>query len=213
MHCTLAADYKSVESLLNDLYVENFTNRKLSVDIIKQLIENMNCTIIKLYANIAGKNTLQGVIKLDRFKSYESIEEIFNHIKRDYMRICDIYRNNKKSHNKELIGSITEYIDTNYTKSDLCISIIAKKFNLSEAYLSQFFKEQTGQNFTTYVENIRIRAACELLLRFELPIVKIAQNVGYNSPHVFRSAFKRVIGINPVAYRDNKKLTTQAHTQ
>ena len=51
----------------------------------------------------------------------------------------------------------------NYINPDLCVSGISSIFGLSESYFSQFFKEQTGENFSAYLENKRIKHACELL--------------------------------------------------
>jgi transcriptional regulator GlxA family with amidase domain len=52
-----------------------------------------------------------------------------------------------------------------------------------------------------FLEQIRIKHATDLLFTSEKTIDEIAQDVGYNSAHAFRRAFKRVSGVLPSLYR------------
>jgi len=116
------------------------------------------------------------------------------------MKICMLANEQKRSHNDQLAGSIIGYLNTNYSDPNLCVSVIASYFNLSDSYFSQFFKEQVGETFGVYLEKLRIQRACELLENNEL-MADVAQKVGYNSVHSFRRAFKKVMGVVPSEYK------------
>lgn len=86
-------------------------------------------------------------------------------------------------------------------QTDLCLSTAAAHFGLSPAYLSQLFKEETGENLSDFIERIRMEHAGRLLANPALFVGDIARQLGYNSDKVFRRAFKRVKGISPTDFR------------
>jgi YesN/AraC family two-component response regulator len=118
-----------------------------------------------------------------------------------YICICSRINDQKKSHNTDLKEEMLEYIDSKFMDSNLCLSMMSMHFDLTEVYTSHFFKEQTGENFSIYLERLRINQAQELLTDTTLTIEDIAGRTGYNSSHAFRRAYKRVNGIVPTAAR------------
>ncbi len=99
----------------------------------------------------------------------------------------------KKTIQKELI----QFIDENYKDSNLCLSMVAQHFKMSESYVSYLFKKTYQVKFSSYLENKRIEEAKILLLQKKGTIEEIGRMVGYNSSHVFRRAFHKVTGQNP----------------
>lgn len=77
--------------------------------------------------------------------------------------------------------------------------------NLSTAYFSRKFKEQTGQNFSEFLERARLERATELLLTSDLSLNEIADQVGFNDYSYFSSRFKKNYGIGPLIYKQQKK--------
>ena len=86
--------------------------------------------------------------------------------------------------------------------SNLGLSLVATKFNISEGYVSTIFKGDMGVNFTDYVESVRMECACKLLENSDETISAIAEKIGYNSVQSFRRAFKKVKGISPKELRN-----------
>ena len=101
------------------------------------------------------------------------------------------------------LSSALAYLQENFTDPGLYQLSVALHFNLSRAYLSQFFREQTGENFSTYLERLRIDHAKVLMRTEDLPIDQVAWRCGYNSASALRRAFKRIEGVAPVAYRES----------
>ena len=105
-----------------------------------------------------------------------------------------------------LAEKITEYLKTGYASPDLSLSILAKTFGFSEVYMSQLFKEQTGENFTAYLETLRMSHACEKLLSGDDDSIEsVATSVGYYSADTFRKAFKRRFGVTPTQWKESEK--------
>ncbi len=200
MNYVKAGELKQVKSILNVIYRENMENRKLSPEMLKELIYELKGTVVKLCAQLnVNKNLIEAALnKIDYSETFEAnyrnLTEIYQHIGKEVI-------GNRKFRNVQLKENIIRYINESYQQSDLSLYKIASYFGLSEGYLSHFFKDQVGENFLSYLENERIKHACELLKNEKLSITDIALKVGYNSVHSFRRAFKRVKGVNPTAMR------------
>ena len=68
-------------------------------------------------------------------------------------------------------------------------------------YISKKFKEVSGVSFERYLQEIRIRNACSLLIETNFSIDDIAYMVGYNDPSSFRNVFYKLTGLTPFNYR------------
>ena len=91
---------------------------------------------------------------------------------------------------------IKAYVDNNYANPAISLIMVADAFHISEVYLSKLFKQITGENFSKYIEQLRMERANQLLEE-KKPIKDVAIEVGYNSPQVFRRAYKRLYGVSP----------------
>lgn len=110
---------------------------------------------------------------------------------------------NKTLHPSVEASALTAYINLNYRDPDLTLTTTADAFHMNEYYISSIFKQSTGINFSTYVEQVRIQKAQELLRESSLKTKEISEMVGYTSSNSFCRAFKRVTGMNPTDYRNN----------
>ena len=130
----------------------------------------------------------------------DNVEAFFSSLDRIIVLICRTTSDRKKSHNSVLLDRIIAVIDDSCTDPDFTLGKAASYAGVSEVYLSQFFKEQTGETFSSYLTRIRIKHATALLEDDrEFPISEVASRVGYSNPDTFRKAFKRVYGISPSA--------------
>jgi len=196
---------EDVEKLLDEIYSENYENRQLSDEMSKLLENDLYATYIRIRSKLKIKDDIEPgerKVQLNMPHSNRNIEEWYNSLKYSFSDLCEIVSSQKKNYNNQLVDEVTQYIKENYSDSQLSLASVASRFGLTEANLSMFFKERTGENFSTYVENLRIEQACELLKkRGGAPINKIAELVGYNSDHSFRRAFKRIKCISPTDFK------------
>ncbi len=134
-------------------------------------------------------------------------EESLDAIAAAFCKVTDKVEQRKKSHNDDLKDEMLKYIAANYMRSDLSLSMLSSVFQTSEAYVSYFFKEQTGENFSEYLEKIRMSKAKSLLSGSELSINEIARWAGYYSLNTFSRAFKRANGMSATEYRKQQQST------
>ena len=101
-------------------------------------------------------------------------------------------------------AKIIKYINENYAYIT-GMDEIADKFFISKYYLCRIFKKSIGVSFISYLNNIRVKAACELLRSDELFLSEIAIRCGFNSTPYFCKVFKTEKGVSPSEYRKRLK--------
>jgi len=79
---------------------------------------------------------------------------------------------------------------------------IAAEVGVSRSALAQRFTDLVGESPMRYLTNWRMQLAKDLILRGNLSLPQVAENVGYDSEVAFNRAFKREIGEPPGAWRD-----------
>ena len=86
-------------------------------------------------------------------------------------------------------------------KSSLRLTELAAGVNLSYSRLEHIFKRETGVSLRSYVAEMRIHIAADLLRNTQLPVKDIAYRVGYHHPTSFIRAFRRKFKSSPQSYR------------
>ena len=205
-----SGDRREVKKIVESIYCENFQIRSLPPVMARLLLFELHGTLIKLLEDVPSEKRRQSFYEIQQSLQMAEDEKdtkvILGHLQILFCSLCDIFDEQKKSHNTHLIEKIIDYINAAYIHGDLCLSSVATHFDLSEVYLSQFFKEQTGEKFSKYLERVRITHAQELLLHTNFPINDIARRVGYNCSITFRRAFRRMYGVNPSSYLQETKV-------
>lgn len=194
-------DLKTLEFLLEIVKDENFHMRSMTKSTLATLNAYLINTLFKIshsaYSFDEQLINLNTII-IDYKGDYEVY---FNCISQIFYQVCQLMNQHKIKQKSTLIHEITSYISLNYRDTDLSLTKIAQVFLLSEGYISSIFKEQTKTNFTDYIEDLRIKEACQLLIKHELSINEIADSVGYSNVYSFRRAFKRRLQVSPKDYR------------
>ncbi|RQO66430.1 DNA-binding protein [Pedobacter sp. KBW06] len=91
-----------------------------------------------------------------------------------------------------------------YRNPDLKLVDLSKGVNVSSHHLSQFLNDNLGKNFTTFVNEFRIREACRIISTdHRLTLESIGYEVGFNSKSTFFAAFKKITGTTPLNYQQN----------
>ena len=103
---------------------------------------------------------------------------------------------------EEVVSSVKEYIDKNYTKP-IDFTMIARNLGFSLAYLSKSFTKHVGESPTRYLINIRIMEAKKLLKTTDMTIKQISDTLGYADQFCFSKSFKTNTGLSPNKYRLN----------
>lgn len=102
---------------------------------------------------------------------------------------------------KQNLDPIRDYLDTHYTEK-VPLTALADQFFFSKFYLTRVFKEQFGVSINTYVLNLRITKAKQMLRFTDKKLEDIGYQCGLGAPHYFSRVFKQVEGITPSEFRE-----------
>lgn len=91
---------------------------------------------------------------------------------------------------------INEFYNTGITLDE-----IAARMNMTPEYLGTKFHREMGVSFKTYIRDVRINKAKELLRTTSLKMFEISEQVGYTDPKYFSKVFKETTGQLPADYR------------
>ncbi|EIE02191.1 helix-turn-helix domain-containing protein [Leptospira licerasiae] len=90
-----------------------------------------------------------------------------------------------------------------YKDEDLSLASLADELGLSSHQLSELINQEMGKNFSAFVNEYRIREACELLSKNkDSSILDIAYEVGFRSKTSFHRAFQKEVGVPPSEFRE-----------
>ena len=101
---------------------------------------------------------------------------------------------------KELLQNAKEYIDKNYNKN-ISLADVASYVFFSESYFAHSFKAEFDITPKSYILQVRINSAKELLETTDMKIGEIAVSVGFSGQQRFNDIFKKIVGITPLKYR------------
>jgi len=98
------------------------------------------------------------------------------------------------------IAAVRDYLAANY-RDLITLEDLSRRFNISKFYLQRTFSRYLGISPAEYQQKLRLAKAKELLRTTDLPVSKIAEDVGMKSISYFISAFKKQEGATPLKYR------------
>lgn len=109
-------------------------------------------------------------------------------------------RFDKHLSNKSLVSKVQAFIE-NHLDHSLSLDELSKVAHLHPVYLSKLFKQETGENVSSYISRKRLEKASHLLLDSDLRVADISQMVGYKKNQYFIQLFKENYGVTPCQYR------------
>ena len=106
----------------------------------------------------------------------------------------------KQDNAQVYVNLAKKYIDEHYAE-EISLQTIADLAHVNAAYLSSVFKKTTGINYLTYLTEVRMEKAKELLCQLDMNLSQIANAVGYTSTRYFSKTFENEVGMKPSEYR------------
>ncbi|MEM8965618.1 MAG: AraC family transcriptional regulator [Bacteroidota bacterium] len=94
-----------------------------------------------------------------------------------------------------------------YRNPDLGREDVASELGISSSYLTQLLKENTRKNFTSFVNEYRVKAVEQMLLdpSFEpFDVLSIGLEAGFKSKSAYYSTFKSINGLTPAQFKRAK---------
>ena len=99
------------------------------------------------------------------------------------------------------IREAVDYVESHFDDPELTLEKLLHITGLSATYFYELFKAETGQNFKSFLIQLRVNQAKRLLDSSGFKSYEVGEKVGYlDYPH-FARLFKKCVGTSPAEYK------------
>lgn len=181
-------------------------NKRLFMPIKQLLLDSMQG--LHFYGKEAER-IKDEIIELTRMQGFQTATKflsILNSLAQAPRRklVSNIYETESLIHQSKSrrISKVCRHIEEHISQK-ITLTDAAALVNMSESAFSHFFKRQTGISFITYVNNLRVAKACDLLANTTLSASEICYDCGFNNKSNFIRLFTKRKNMTPIEYRNH----------
>lgn len=177
----------------------NATEAKLFLtDLYLRIKETMNRKYTSLELPLASN---QEAIAFVSEQNY--LYEIVRYFAAQFEQVMNALGNSSRD---SVLDDILYYIEHNY-HTNIKLESIAALFGYNSSYLGKIFHKMVGESFNSYVDQVRVNHAIELLKENRYKVYEVAERVGYKNVDYFHKKFKKYVGESPAEYRKKLGMT------
>ncbi|MFW5752740.1 MAG: helix-turn-helix domain-containing protein [Planctomycetota bacterium] len=85
------------------------------------------------------------------------------------------------------------------------MSALAARCGWTRHHFARRFKARTGTTPRAYILATRIAAAQDLLAASDLPVTRVAEELGYGEVYAFSKQFTAAVGVPPSTWRRERR--------
>lgn len=196
----LNQDFSEAYELLCSTLEEVTLLKPIDIDRIKKLTNTSVSSFLYFYGDSTENADIVVSNIKDIINNANNIEILKEQI--EYILSPIVQMSNSTANLTLQIRNAIEYIEQHYFEK-ISLSSLAENIGFSSEYFSRLFRKETGINFVTYLNNIRMKHAIELLETTDMKVYEIADKVGFTTLSYFSTAFKKKFGQNPYEYQIN----------
>ncbi|MFM9278817.1 helix-turn-helix domain-containing protein [Paenibacillus jiagnxiensis] len=203
--CMDNMDEKGCVNLIREIFgiiekEESMSPADLQLQCLSILLSSMRKMSLQQFQqhDIIGRHILS-LESISRFRTLEQLEEWMVQV---IQGILSFKQEHQIPRKKDIIAEIKEYVTEHYSEP-ISLADLSARFFINPYYLSQLFKQKTGETYLNFLAQTRINKAKELLIRTDLKVYEICQRVGYSDAQHFARLFEKLTGCKPSEYRKN----------
>lgn len=118
-------------------------------------------------------------------------------------KLCELFQNRRKDYKNHIVTNVRKYINE-HVNERLSLNEVAAVFGISPNYLSQLFSKYNDTGFSEYINICKVTESKRLLEEENMKVYEAAEALGFESAFYFSKVFKRVEGVSPTEYINNK---------
>jgi two-component system response regulator YesN len=201
--CLDANDIQGCSQIIDKIFEKMAGDKHLSLmdlqiqcmNILLSGIRKMS--VSQLHVNeFVGKN----ILSLESITRFKTLEQLKNWLTNTIRAIIELKLVGKVPAKKDIITEIKEYVANHFDK-EISLAELSERFFINPYYLSQLFKEKTGDTYLSYLTKVRINKAKELLASTSLKVYEICEMVGYSDTNYFSKLFEKFAGCKPTEFK------------
>ncbi|WP_058303636.1 response regulator [Gorillibacterium timonense] len=202
----LEYDLVAIDDCLHELFGgDNPLTRKNDIyDLIIRITSKLHADLLQMNEH------LYDILNWDARQSsvlfqFETVQDVVSWLRRRFFELSELLYLKKQRQKRKLIDNITHFVEERLD-TKITLNEVAAHFSFTPNYLGQLFKLETGILFSDYLNELRMKRACELLADPSLKIYEIAEQVGYKNIIYFNRQFKQTLSMTPGEYRKKQRI-------
>lgn len=126
-------------------------------------------------------------------------------VSENYTPLCsEVIVNQYNKSERDRMAKVISFITENFDKK-IELEEVASIAYMTPNSFCRYFKKRTHKSFTQYLNEIRLRNACKLLIEGESQISSICYQCGFNTLTNFNKQFKSLMKETPTQYLERYK--------
>jgi len=154
-------------------------------------IEGYASIIFNLY-NIASEDSYVKDMRIN-----ENLSSLLTKLMEDSWHEAKEIRSSKRQN----LFEVNNYLNEHY-REKISLDELAGEFYVNKFYLTRIYKEQFGVSINTYLTQLRITKAKQLLRFTDESVESIGESTGLGAIAYFSRTFKKIEGLTPSEYRN-----------
>lgn len=130
--------------------------------------------------------------------SERSLQQTFEFLNEIFIDFSRLLINQQEKY--DIVDEMKHYTHK-YYHLNLTLQELAKELNYSHSYLGKKFRAEVNMSYRMYLDQVRIKAAKQLIQDENFLIYEIAEKVGYANSDYFSKKFKALVGQSPGTYQ------------
>lgn len=132
----------------------------------------------------------EGNIKDDLISQFEkNVKEIFN-----------IFEESRVIYKDNVVMQACQYV-AQHIDEEISLTTISETLSISKNYFCSLFKNETGENFLSFVTRMKMKRAQFLLREENLRVYEVCDLLGYTDTTYFTRLFKKYTNMTPNEYK------------
>ncbi|MGM0875781.1 MAG: response regulator transcription factor [Bacillota bacterium] len=184
-----------ITSFFNDL-----TKSRLSTSLARSNVMQLFLVMIQ---NSDPKNIQKYMEKMSALMDIDTIQQMKEFFITTAKEITLSHYERHKSNHSAIIQKMIDLVQENLGNTELSLKWVANKVYMNADYIGKLFIQETGEKFSSYVTQERIKKAIEQIeLMDDVKVFTIAEKIGYgDNPQYFSQVFKKFTGYSPSEYK------------
>jgi two-component system, response regulator YesN len=192
-------NFTFLEKYMSEILNRNYRNHLSIKNYITLCVTIHN--YLKRYLQKVSPQKFSMFIEMDNFSSNCSLNRLQDILNSN----LSLFYDSKSIADKlGVMEKIVNYVESRFT-TDINLSTAAHALGYTPNYLSRYFKQEKGINFTDFLNWRRVEFSKHLLSSTKEAIKQIALHAGFNSSTMYIRTFERYVGITPGEYRMSGK--------
>lgn len=99
------------------------------------------------------------------------------------------------------LEKVIRFLTHNY-QTQVRLEEVAQIAGMHPTAFCRYFKDKTGKQVSTYLNELRIGFACRLLINGAMQVSQICYETGFNNLSNFNRTFRKITGMTPTQYQE-----------